>query len=234
MSKKGGSVHKKRLNASTITVLEKRKGHKWIVGTIAGPHNKDMSVPLAVILRDLLKLVKTTKEAKKLIRDGKILIDGKKAKDYRLPIGLMDIITLTEEDKHYELVLNKHGKLISKEKEKNETKLAKVVKKTKIKKEKITITLHDGKTLIADNNIKTGDTIVLSLKDNKINNILKLEKGARCYIMDGKHIGHIGELKEIVATENSKQKIAKLDSNGNEIITVLEYLFVIDPEWVNE
>ena len=52
--------------------------------------------------------------------------------------------------------------------------------------------------------------------------------------MDGKHIGHIGELKEIIKTETSKQKIAKLNADGAEIITVAEYLFVVDDDWVNE
>ncbi|MCC7552822.1 30S ribosomal protein S4e [Candidatus Micrarchaeota archaeon] len=234
MSKKGGSIHKKRLNASTITVLEKRKGHKWIVGTKPGPHNKELSVPITVVLRDLFKTVKTAKEAKKLIRDGKILIDNKKIKDHKLPIGLMDLISFPEEKITYMMTLNKHGKLIGKEIKENNTKLGKVVKKTKIKKDKITITLHDGKTIISDNNVKIGDTILLSLKDKKINNLLKLEIGANCYIMDGKHVGHIGILKEIIKTENSKQKIAKIDAKGKEIITVLEYLFIVNPEWGNE
>ncbi|MFA5382718.1 MAG: 30S ribosomal protein S4e [Candidatus Micrarchaeia archaeon] len=236
MSKKGGSIHKKRLNTSTITVLEKRKGHKWIVGTRPGPHNKEKSVPLAVILRDSLKIAKTNKEAKKLIKEKKILVDGKEVKDHKLPIGLMDIISLTEENKHYRFYLNKNIKLVPKEiNEKNaKMKLEKVVKKNKIKNNKITISLHDGKTIIADNNIKNGDTIILSLVDKKINGILKLENGAKCYIMDGKHTGKIGELKEIVKTETSKQKIAKLDVEGEEIITVAKYLFVINNDWVNE
>ncbi len=236
MSKKGGSVHKKRFNASKIMVLEKRKGHKWIIGTKAGPHNKDQSAPISVILRDLLKIVKTNKETKKLIRDKKILIDGKPAKDYRLTVGLMDVISLPDQGKNYRLYLDKYRKLRAKEidNEKAKIKLGKVVKKTKGKKDKIIITLHDGKTIIGDNNIKTGDSLIISLEKNKINKILKLENGVKCYIMKGKHTGQIGELKEIVQTESSKQKIVKLDVEGKEIITVAEYLFIVDDNWVNE
>lgn len=234
MSKKGGSVHKKRLNTSTLAVLEKRKGQKWIIGTRPGPHTKELSVPITIVLRDLLKIVKTAKEGKKIIRDGKILVDGKKIKDYKLPVGLMDLITLKEENKTYKLIFDKYGKIEAKETKEVDKKLGKVVKKTKGKDGKIIITLHDGKTLIADNNIKIGDTIVLSLKDKKIINILKLENESICYIMNGKHIGHFGKLKEIVKTENSKQKIARIDTKEKEIITVLKYLFVVDSEWGNE
>jgi len=132
------------------------------------------------------------------------------------------------------MYLDKFGKLRAKEIKEGKIKIGKVIKKTAVKKGKITITLHDGKTIIADNNVKPGDSVIISLPENKINKLLKLENGAKCYIMDGKHIGHIGELKEIIKTETSKQKIAKLNADGEEIITVAEYLFVVDDDWVNE
>ena len=234
MAKRGGSIHKKRLHTSTVTVLKEKKKHKWIIATEAGPHKKAQSVPLTSILRDLLEIADTNKDTRKIIRDWKVLVDARRAKSGRLPIGLMDVVSLPDQNKHYRMYFDTYGKLRAKEidEEKAKNKLGKVVKKTASKNGKIRITLHDGKTMFADNNIKTGDTVVVSLPDNKITNVLKLENGAHCFIMDGKHIGHIGELTEIVKTEASKQKIAKLKSKEKEIITVAEYLFVVDENWV--
>jgi len=234
MAKKGGSIHKKRLNASTVNVLKEKKKHKWIIGTEADPHKKEQSVPLASILRDLLGIAKTNKDTKKIIRDRKILVDGRKAKSGRMPVGLMDVISLPDQDKYYRMYFDVYGKLRGKEidKEEAKTKLGKVIKKSASKGGKIKITMHDGKTLFADNNIRTGDTVVISLPDNKITKILKLDNGTLCYIMAGKHIGCIGKLKEIIKTEKSKQKIAKLESKEGEIITVATYLFVVDKNFI--
>jgi len=44
----------------------KRKGIKWVTRPLPGPHSFKLGLPLNVLLRDILKLSKTTKETKSI------------------------------------------------------------------------------------------------------------------------------------------------------------------------
>ena len=97
MAKKGGSTHIKRLNRPKVAVLNTKKGFVWVSGNSPGGHAKAESMPLAVILRDTLKFAKTFDEAKKIVKLGKVLVDGTAVKDEKRSIGLMDIVSLPEQ-----------------------------------------------------------------------------------------------------------------------------------------
>jgi len=64
----------------------KRKGIKFVSKPSAGPHRREMSMPINVILRDLMGYAKTTREVKYLLNnkdvlvdaEGNIAVDGKK------------------------------------------------------------------------------------------------------------------------------------------------------------
>ncbi len=104
----------------------------------------------------------------------------------------------------------------------------KVVGKNTIKKGKIMIRLHDGRVMLADNNIKVGDSLILSIPEFKIEKVLKLEKSAKCLIVEGKHAGTIATLEEIIERKGSMGAEAKLSGPEGEFITVAKYLFVVD------
>jgi len=57
------SRHLKRYNAPKSWAI-KRKERKYIMRLSPGPHNKKMSVPLNIVLRDMLSLSDTKKETK--------------------------------------------------------------------------------------------------------------------------------------------------------------------------
>ena len=66
-----------------------KKIRTWVVTPRPGPHPKYSSIPLLIVVRDILKLVETGKEAKKIIKAGEILVDGRPRKDHKYPTGFM-------------------------------------------------------------------------------------------------------------------------------------------------
>lgn len=228
MANKGGSSHTKRLNAPRVAVLPNKKINKFLINTRAGPHKKDESVPLTVLIRDMLGLAQSAKEAKKIIQQGLVTIDGRKVTDEKRPVGLMDVVSFPAQKSNYILYIGRKNKLRSKEisDTKAKTKICKVVGKKAGKKGEIIVTLHDGKNIIVDNNIKVGDSVVLSLPSLKVTKLLKLEKGTNCYIMKGKHVGDVAQLQDFVQSGRTKQVILK--TGENEFRTIVDYLFVLD------
>ncbi len=193
-----------------------RKGKRFIIRG-KGPYTSKISFPLLVILRDLLKEVKTRKEAKKVLQEGLVFINNRIVKDEKFNVGLFDRIYIKKLEKTFSLYLTKKGKLIIQEinKERALKKPCKVIGKKNIKGNKIQINLYDGKNLITDKkDFKVGDTLILDLKKNNIIDCLKLAKGAFVFIIGGKHIGNIGKISEIdnkisVVIEDKTFKISK-------------------------
>ena len=147
----------------------------------------------------MLKTVKTLREAKYAIYNGKVMVDGIKRKSLHHGIGLMDVIELDGVKEVYRLV-PKDGTLLqpiiidSAEKAK---KLVQVKSKTTIKNGKTQIGFHDGRSLINDTDVSVGDTCVMQIPEQKILDVLKLENGAQGLIIRGVNAGKIGLIKKI-------------------------------------
>ena len=71
MGKKGGKAHLKRLLAPHFWRIPKKES-VWVTRPTPGPHSKDASIPLVVILRYILDYAYTNKEARRIIAEGKI------------------------------------------------------------------------------------------------------------------------------------------------------------------
>ena len=217
--------HLKRI-ASPRTWHIGRKKHVFVVRSSPGGHSIDNSLPLGVILRDLLKLSSTMGEAKKMLNGKEILVDGKRKKDHRLPVGLFDVISIPVIKKSFRVEFDRKGRLTVNEISGAESKikLGKVVEKTALKKGKIQFNLHDGKNILAEKGFasaKVGDTLVLELPSLKVKETLELKKGSSVFLTRGKHHGDVGSLKEIRDNE------AIYVRDGKDIETAKEYLFVI-------
>ena len=202
----------------------KRKGIKFIVRSKPGPHPLESSLPLNVILRDVLKYAKNKKEVKNILHNKTILIDGIRRKDVRLPIGLFDIIDIPDKKEQFRVIINKKGKISYYPIDKTEASIkpSKIIGKTKIK-EKTQINLFDGKNILVDkDDYKCGDTLILSIPKQEIKKHLKLEKGATIYLAGGKHIGETGTIESI-----SSKKILYKEPSGKSFETLKKYAFVI-------
>lgn len=218
----------KRLAAPKVIPITDRKERTWMINPSPGPHSKDASMPLLVLMRDVLKVAETAKEIKKAVTGRMVSVDGKIRTDVAFPVGLMDYVTFA--DKKYRITVDSKARLVPVEISESEAKkkIMKVVGKNTITKGKIMIRLHNGRTMLADNNVKVGDSLVLSVPEFKIEKILKLEKGTKCLIVEGKHAGTVAKLEEIIERKGSMGSEAKLSGPEGEFITVARYLFVVD------
>ena len=198
MVKIAGSKKLKRQMAPLFWGIT-RKEKRFVVTVKPGSHGKNVSIPSAVFLRDTLKIVKTLREAKFAIYGGKVTVDGIKRKSLHHGIGLMDVIELDGLNDIYRLV-PKDGAILKPviidgaEKSK---KLVQVKSKTTIKNGKTQIGFHDGRSLIDETKINVGDVCVLQIPEQKILDVIKLEKGARVLIIRGVNAGKIGTVNEI-------------------------------------
>ena len=68
------SRHQKRLSMPKTWNIQ-RKTRKWAVKASPGPHSGLKSIPLLLVLRDVMKLANSSREAKKILHDGNILVD---------------------------------------------------------------------------------------------------------------------------------------------------------------
>ena len=222
----------KRLLAPKFWKIPK-KAFKWTVSPRPGPHKKFECIPLLIIVRDILKLAETGKEAKRIIKSGEILVDGKKRKDYAFPVGLMDVVSIPKIKKFYRVLPFKNGlKLAEISEEKANKKICRISRKTLVKGGKVQLNLHDGRNLLIEKDeYKTGDSILIELPSQKILEHVKLEEGNLGLVLKGKNAGKIGRIKKIVKRKRMVEHnkvICELDNKDVEIRK--EHVFVVGRE----
>src|SRR6266705_1754094 len=91
MARKGGSRQLKRKPAPGFWPI-KRKERTWAPNTRPGPHSREKSIPLVIVIREILGYARTAKEATRIISTGNVKIDGVVRRDHRFPVGLMDVL----------------------------------------------------------------------------------------------------------------------------------------------
>lgn len=232
ISKKGRTRHTKRLAIPKAILLKNKKEKKFLIGTMPGPHPKANSMPLGVLVRDILKITRTSSETRKILNKGYIFIDGKIRKDEKFPIGIMDSISSPKLETAIRIIVNTKSQLVPIETKNPLQKIAKIVNKHTVRGGKLNITLHDGRNILADNSVCVGDSVIMSVPEQKIGKVLKFESGAKCLVTNGKHAGVIAKLEKIITNQNGIQSEAILrNANNEEFITVAKYLFVVDDSY---
>jgi len=212
--------HLKKL-ASPRSWRVKRKSEKYITRPNTGGHCLENAMALSVIFKNILKVAKTTKEAKYILNEKEVLINGKKKKNHRLPIGLFDLIDLTETGARYVVLIDNKGKLVAKEHDPKSLMISKV-KDKKLIKGKINLMLYNGWNILTDNkDIKTNDSVLIDPKTRKIKETIKFEKGATVLLVGGRHIGATGNIENI----NDGKVIINIDENMIE--TSKDFVYVI-------
>lgn len=218
--------HQKRISVPNSWQISK-KSNKWITATRPGPHNKQQSIPLGVVLRDMLGIVDTRAEAKRVLSEGKVLVDGTIRKDLRFPVGLLDVITIPLENVAYRVLLDRKGRLeVHKLEDANANKLCRISGKTVLKAGAIQLNLNDGTNLVGSNDYKTKDSLILSLPDKEIVKHIKYEVGNLAMIVGGRHTGEIGTIKEINTVRSSRHNTVSI-SGDYEFETIEDFVVVI-------
>lgn len=226
--------HQKRISAPRSWPVE-RKTHKWAARPRAGPHSMDSSVPLLIVVRDMLNLADNSKEAKRILHDGRVLINGKIRKDHKFPVGVFDILSIPIIKSHYRMLPDRTGKLaLTKIKKKDaSTKLCRVENKTALRGGGVQLNLHDGCNVISSDNISTGDSVVLSLKDGSIVDHFPYQVGSKAMVIGGQHSRGVGTIKDIRKNMSSLPNMVSLEEEGgSELETIEEYIFVVGKDKV--
>ncbi|MDI9645225.1 MAG: 30S ribosomal protein S4e [Archaeoglobales archaeon] len=218
-------MHQKRLSAPKTYKIP-RKIKKWTVKPSPGPHNKE-AIPLLIVVRDYLKLADTGREARKVISAGEILIDGVTRRDYKFPVGLFDVITIPKLEKSYRVLFDDKSRYTLKEIDDPELKLYKITGKTIVGGGKVQLNLFDGTNIIAGNEFKTKDTLLLKIPEKRIIDHLKFEEGALAMITGGVHAGEIGKIKKYSLIRGSAPNLVTIESAVGEITTIEDYVFVV-------
>lgn len=226
--------HLKRLNAPKSWPIS-RKGTKWVTRQNPGTHDLESSIPINIMLKDMLKYAKTTRDVKRILNNKEILIDGIPRMDIKFSVGIFDLIEIPKTKEHFLLLLNKKGKLFPKkiDEKKAELKHIKIIGKTTLKKGKLQINFNNGNNMLTDRkDYNIGDTLIINLKDKKIVKHIKLQKGAMVYLTKGKHVGETGNLENIPKLENTKNNLVELKINDKIVNTLKDYIFVVDKDLI--
>ncbi len=220
------SRHQKRVTVPVSWPIA-RKTHAWVAKTSPGPHSSEDSMPLVMVVRDMLKLVDNAREAKRALYEGKVLVDGKVQKDYKLPVGIFDVISVPLSNQQYRVLKDEKGMFYLSLLEAGAVrKLARIENKTFLKGKKQQLNLSDGSNKLVEGEFKVGDSLVLSLPEKNIEERIGFEVGNLAMVVGGKHTGQTGKIKEII-TVKSSQPNRVIISGDAEFETIKDYVYMI-------
>ena len=184
-------------------------------------------MPLVVVLRDLLHLADRSKEIKQILQEGKVLVDGRVRKDHRSIVGMFDTVSIPAINANYRVMIGDNGRFKLVPVKDASAKLCKIVNKTTVTGGKIQLNLHDGTTLLASNDYKTKDSILIKVPERKIDQHLNYGVGSLVFVADGKHAGEIGKVKEILVVRSSSPNRVVITTPKGDFETIEEYVYVI-------
>jgi small subunit ribosomal protein S4e len=242
LGRKEGSTGLKREPAPRFWPIHRKK-HLWVVKPSAGPHSLGNCLSLAIILRDVLGFAKTRKEAKTIVLQGKVRVDGRVRREDDFPVGLMDVISISDIDKCFRIVPSSRGlTLHSISKEESDFKLCRIEDKKVVKNGHIQLKLHDGSNILVKvsepknsqtRTYKTLDTLKISLPERQILEHIKMKEKDFAIMTSGKNIGKHGKIIEIKETKGKKRRnvlVTIEDEKGNRYKTILSFVFAIGEE----
>ncbi len=216
----------KRLVIPRVTKIP-RKNFFWGATANPGRHTRESSVALLTVLRDYLKLGDKEREVTRMLNSGFIKIDGKVVKNRKTAVGFMDVITIVPTSESYRVLYDKKGRLIvNKENEKNSNlKPMKVFNKITTVSGKTQLVLHDGQNFLTDDSsISTGDVLILSVPDKKIQHVIKMQPGNKAFLTGGAHVGSLGTIKKVEVKESSKSNLVHFEED---FTTIADYTFMV-------
>ncbi|MGY8755167.1 MAG: 30S ribosomal protein S4e [Candidatus Poseidoniales archaeon] len=211
----GSSSHLKRLAIPRSWPLP-RKTTVWVTRPRAGAHTLERSMPINIVIRDVLGMAHSTREVRTILHNGLAKVDGRIVKDTRRGVGLMDVLSLGEEN--FRCVLDTNGRLRYRTISAEEAgwKICRIEGKTTISGGKTQVHLHDGRNLIVEDAAehKSGDSLKISLPDQKILEHIKFAEGTRCMLVGGTNVGLLADVKGHIIKRSSMSNEVEFDGFG--------------------
>jgi small subunit ribosomal protein S4e len=218
--------HQKRVTVPRSWPIA-RKNHKWVAKASPGPHSSADSMPLVMVVRDMLKLADNSREAKRVLYEGKVLVDGKVVKDHKQPVGIFDIISIPALNQDYRMLKDEKGMFFFKSIEAaDRKKLVRVENKTSLKGNKQQLNFNDGSNRLEEGIYKPGDSLILSIPEKKIEDRIEFKEGNLAVVVGGKHSGQTGKIKAIQVVRSSRPNRIVI-SGEEDFETIADYVFMI-------
>ena len=218
--------HLKRLPAPRSWSLA-RKTAFWTMRPAPGPHPAERSVPVGLILRDMLSVCDTAREARHILNGRGVLVDGRVVTDPKFPVGLMDVLSFAEVKQSYRMMVNTRGRmaLVPVQDAEANWKLCRIEDKTTVRGGKTQLNLHDGRNLLLPKDqYKTGTTLKIQLPTQKVVGHYDLAPGAVSFISGGRHIGEIARVVDVRPTRNPRANVVTFKEGFS---TNVDKVFVI-------
>ena len=220
----GSSSHLKRLAIPRSWPLP-RKTTIWVTRPRAGAHSLERCMPLNIVIRDVIGLARSTREVRTILHNSLAKVDGRVVKDTRRGIGVMDVLTLGEDN--YRCVLDTNGRLRYRPISAEEAgwKVCRIEGKSTIKGGKTQVHLHDGRNIIVDDasEHKTGDSLKISLPERKVIEHIKFGEGTRCMLVGGIHVGKLADVTSFTVKRSSMPNEVEFEGFG----TITDNVFTV-------
>jgi small subunit ribosomal protein S4e len=237
MGSKGGTRTLKRY-ASPYEWPVLRKQYKWVVKPSPGPHGLENSVPLLVALRDLMHLVQNSHEARVVLSQGKIRVNGRVVRRVDLPVGVMDVISISDMGSQFR-VLPFKGALVAHQvaDQEKDIRVLRIENKIITKNSMMQLNLTGGYNIsvklaspIEAKSLpySTLDSVTTDLKGCKISGHIKLKEGSYVLVVKGKNSGQHGVLAQTVPSFKRRRSLVHITTkDGGSIETVLDYVYAV-------
>lgn len=212
------SSHLKRIVApKTWPIL--RKTTKFVSRPKPNGQKMELTLPVVVVMREMLGLVETAQQAKRILRTQPVTVNGKRVYDTDSAIGFMDVLSVG--GKSYRIMINQNNNLtVAPAKDSELFTIQKVVGKTQVKG-KTQVNCASGRNLIlAKDDYKVGDSISLGM-DGKVAAHFAFENGAAVLLTGGSHIGKVGTIESV------EGNVIKIKTGEETVQTAKTHAYVI-------
>lgn len=221
--------HLKRLPAPRSWAIP-RKTAFWVSKPSPGPHPIERSVPLGLILRDMVHACDTAREARHILNDRHVLVDGRAVTDPKFPVGLMDVLSLEESKAYFRMLVDSRGRLnlVPIEGPDAKWKLCRIEDKTTTRGGRTQLNLHDGRNiLLAKDAHKTGTTLKVAVPEQKVLGSFDLAEGMTALVTGGKHVGELAHVLSVQKTRNPRANVVTFKEGFS---TDIDKVFVVGKE----
>ena len=233
MGRKGPTRHLKRHVSPAFWAIH-RKEETWAVRTSSGPHTLGTSIPVSMLLRDVLKYATTGKEAKMIVKQGKVKVDGKARLDERFPVGLMDVVTFPDTGESYRALPEKVSGLVLNLIKGDEAtfKLCQIIGIKNLAKGVVQLQMHDGRTVNVQpgGSYRVNDVVKLKVPEQEILDHIAFKEKIQSIITGGRSQGETGVIVGLGSESGRKRTATVRTQRGEDIRTLAKYVFPLGTE----
>ncbi len=225
MGSKGNNRHVKRLAAPKYLHIG-RKVNAYVTKPNPGRHTLDSSIAISTVLKEKLGVASSAREARRILKSSSVEVNGKVVRDSRYPLGFGDVIHFKPSKETFTIGVGNRGAVkVEKLEGKEHARVFKVIGKYLAKGNKEMIRLHDGTVMASSKGVNVNDSV--HLKEGKVHDVIKLQKGARCLVINGLHATESGTISEIKTGTALRRATVAIDGDKGRTETLLDNIMVV-------